>query len=130
MGTMIHHLIVVTSWRRESIAAAHEMAVGLGLGVSEISPVVINGYKSFAVWPDGSKEGWRDSNEGDQRRDALVAYLERQRYEGGSTPLAWCEVEIGECGQGGAGGANITRHGYETEPSEDYSGPADLDDSL
>ena len=36
---------------------------------------VTNGYHSFCVLPDGSKEGWDESDAKDEARAALIKYL-------------------------------------------------------
>ncbi len=40
--------------------------------MSELSSSALNSYWSFAVFPDGSKEGWSDSDKGDERRRNIV----------------------------------------------------------
>lgn len=42
----------------------------------------VNGYCSFMVAPDGSKEGWDASETGDQRREAFVKFLRDKRTTG------------------------------------------------
>ena len=49
--------------------------------------------------PDGSKEGWEDSYEGDRLRDRIVERLAVDDYEDGSSPWSWVEVGFGEYGQ-------------------------------
>lgn len=44
-----------------------------------ISPIVqgmANGYRSFFIGADGSKEGWEDSYKGDVARDKMLKCLE------------------------------------------------------
>lgn len=66
--------------------AAHEKATDLlNYLVSEIKESVINKYWSFCVFPDGSKEGWEESDEYDKRRDLFVKWLEAQRWDDGSS---------------------------------------------
>lgn len=96
MGYMRHHAIVVTSFSVERIAPAHTQAKSLFSQVSEIIQSPINGYWSFLVAPDGSKEGWQESADGDASRDTFVSWLEAQRYEDGSSPLDWAEVQYGD----------------------------------
>lgn len=47
-------------------------------------PAPLNGFISYAFLPDGSKEGWGASDEGDTYR-AQFAELFSQRYDDGST---------------------------------------------
>jgi len=96
MGYIRHHAIVVTSWKDSAIEQAHEVATKLFTWVSPISPPAVNGYRTFFVPPDGSKEGWEDSNKGNDARDALVTYMKSVVYEDGSRPLAWFEAQYGE----------------------------------
>jgi hypothetical protein len=56
----------------------------------------INGYLSFFIAPDGSKAGWGDSNEGDERRDKFISWCDEQRYSDGSTSLQWVEVQYAD----------------------------------
>jgi hypothetical protein len=68
-------------------------------GVSQISYMVksrVNGYTSFLVSPDGSKEGWAESEEGDNRRATFIEWLRSKRYEDGSSPYSWAEVLYGD----------------------------------
>ncbi len=95
MGYMRHHAIVVTSWDSESIEPAHKLATELGMIVTPIVSGAINGYRSFMVCPDGSKEGWTDSDAGDGRRDAFVAWL--STGDGDNRPWCdWAEVQYGD----------------------------------
>ena len=49
-------------------------------------PSVINDYVSFAFLPDGSKEGWDDSDAGDEYRQQFTD-LFSFAHEDGSTPF-------------------------------------------
>lgn len=96
MGHMRHHAIVVTTWNHELIDQAHAKAVELGMSVSNVTSEVTNGFRSFLVAPDGSKEGWDQSDQGDQQRDAFIEWLDEQRYEDRSTALDWVVVQFGD----------------------------------
>ena len=73
MGYFIHHAIVVTSWSEKRTKEAHNYAriifAELNACVSEITPMVTNGYTSFFIAPDGSKEGWPESDACNEARD-------------------------------------------------------------
>jgi hypothetical protein len=96
MGYERHHSIVLTSWNEAKLTEAHAKAVELGCTVSEITAEVVNGYRSFFVAPDGSKEGWPASREGWQRRCALIEWLRAQYYPDSSSPIEWVEVQFGD----------------------------------
>ena len=69
MGYIKHHSIVVTTSINELIKAANERAKEIfGTTVSEIIESKINSYYSFFVAPDGSKEGWGESDAGNENR--------------------------------------------------------------
>ena len=98
MGYMRHHAIVVTGRDfDESVAKAHSMAEDTFGDL--VSPVVmsgINGFRSFCVFPDGSKEGWEKSLDWDDSRDSFISYLKEFEFEDGSSPLCWVEVQYGD----------------------------------
>ena len=98
MGYISHHAIVVTDdGYGDFIDKAHAYAVELfGPLVSGIITSKVNGNRSFFVAPDGSKEGWDDSDIGDIDRGRLITYLRTFEYEDYSTPLAWVEVQYGD----------------------------------
>lgn len=103
MGYMRHHAIVVTGQLRDNngvpfprIEDAHTEAVKLFPKVPEIAEAEINGYGSFFIPPDGSKEGWAESDEGDERRARFIEWLRSNEYEGGGSPFRWVEVQYGD----------------------------------
>ena len=90
MGYMRRHAIVVTGDDYEeskNINAAHAKATEIFPWVSEICPPQVNGERRFFIPPDGSKEGWVKSDEGDKRRDAFVEWL-----NGFNGCVHWVEV--------------------------------------
>lgn len=92
MGYMRHHAIVVSSWDEKLAAKARKVAAAKFPYVSELVPHAVNGGASFLIPPDGSKEGWLDSDLGDERRSWFVHWMDKQRLEDGSTSLRWCEI--------------------------------------
>lgn len=95
MGYMRHHAIIVTS-RSPYIHQAHEKAASIFPSVSPVLESEVNGYDSFFIPPDGSKEAWPESYDGDIRRTSFVVWLDQQRYEDGSTPFNWVVVQYGD----------------------------------
>ncbi len=106
MGYMCHHAIIVTTSNQEGAKVAHEKAVEIFQApfghfkrtcpVSEILASPVNGYYTFLIPPDGSKEGWSDSDTGDERREQFIAWLNSQRYEDNSSPYDWAEIQYGD----------------------------------
>lgn len=96
MGYVRHNAIIVSSWDRKALARAHGKAKEI-FDVCPVSPKtreVVNGYSSFFIAPDGSKEGWASSNKGDQERDEFISYLKEQEYDDGSNRLGWVLIQF------------------------------------
>ena len=92
MGTIQHNAIIITGgeWN-DHLDKAYTKAEELGLNVSPISKPVTNGYQSFAVFPDGSKEGWDESKAHEQGRKELIEWME-------PLELDFVHVSYGEIG--------------------------------
>jgi hypothetical protein len=112
VGYIRHNAIIVTSWDSDRLQKARDVALGMVPGlVSEIIPCRVNGGGSFFVAPDGSKEGWEDSDEGDRQRGDFIAWLNVQRYEDNSTWLSWAEIAY----SADDWSAEVTRHAWQAE---------------
>lgn len=81
MGYIRHDAIIITCWDMDRLRPVHEFAKSLNLPVTDIVEGRVNGYCTFLVAPDGSKEGWSESDEGDKARTALIAWLREHRSE-------------------------------------------------
>lgn len=113
MGYVRHHAIIVTSWNCELLWEAFEKAKSIFPELSSMIESEINRYTSFFIPPDGSKEGWDKSDEGDSRRKDFINWLNKQRYEDGSTALDWLEVQYGD----DEGESKVIRHSDEVDES-------------
>ena len=96
MGYMRHNAIVVSAEYGDHLKRAHAEAKRLWMTVSPIVKSPTNGVCTFLVAPDGSKEGWSESDTGDAARAAFKVWLDQQRYEDGSGPLKWVEIQYGD----------------------------------
>lgn len=104
MGYMRHNAMIVTCYDPELLRRAHDVAHRLfreedvlGDRVAEVTPITgvsVNGYQSFMVAPDGSKEGWSKSDQGDQARAEFVAWLNAAVEE--DWYFDWVEVQYGD----------------------------------
>lgn len=95
MGTQIHHAIIITSFNKvlvEECAGAANYVFGFK---PEIQQAQVNDYYSIFIGPDGSKEGWEDSDAGDKRRQEFKEWLDKKKYEDGSSSLEWVELAYG-----------------------------------
>lgn len=80
-----------------SLRRAHERATAIfGDMVSPIIAAPRNGLASFFVAPDGSYQGFGESDAGDARRAEFIAYLRSEYYEDGSSAIKWAEVQYGD----------------------------------
>ena len=96
MGYIRHDAIIATSWKDEHLAAARAKAEEIGLKCSEIMESPINGYKSFMIVPDGSKEGWIDSGTGEERRAEWKAWMRcHDKEEEPCMWVDWAHVNFG-----------------------------------
>jgi hypothetical protein len=81
MGYLRHECIVVSGQIAEEVVKAHAAAVAifnplrLGGLVGGLTQHAINGGASFLIAPDGSKEGWSDSDNGRLAREEFMQFL-------------------------------------------------------
>lgn len=107
MSRYRHHTIIVTGWDQEEVARAREKAIEilrahslavaggafddvLSCLVSEIIRAKVNAYGSFCIVPDGSKEGWPESDAGDAARKSFLEWL-----DGEGSGLSYVQVAFG-----------------------------------
>ena len=113
MGYIKHHAIVVTSWDDKTIEKAWWKAHEFGCNPSKIVGPYTNGYGSFLIPPDGSKEGWTGSYDGDAARHCFKNWLNTQGYDDDSTSLEWVEVSYGS----DDGKAEVTDSTWHSKPN-------------
>lgn len=95
MGTIRHNVIVCTFWDIDRAKICHQKAQEIfGSYLSEITKPATNGYCAFLVPPDGSKEGWQESDDGDKRRAEFTTWL-KETYD--QHYCKWFEVSMHEC---------------------------------
>ncbi len=90
MGYIKHNAIIVTGWQYDKVKQAREKAIEIfernfssepisrpygSILVSEIVSGLTNGQSSFFIAPDGSKEGWDTSVNGDIARKEFCDWL-------------------------------------------------------
>jgi hypothetical protein len=101
MGLMRHHAIIATTWSGKNYMGLLAWIGTLGeeeRSLFAMNGSLINGYQSVTMVPDGSKEGWDTSRQGDDLRNRFISRLEEDRYEDDSSPWDWVEVSFGELG--------------------------------
>lgn len=100
MGYVRHNAMVITSSDSRAIETVETEAKLIGLTVVGPGESELNGYRTILIAPDGSKEGWTDSDDGDTRRDQLRKFMSSMRYSDGSSPLEWFEAQYGSDDRG------------------------------
>ncbi|PAE20522.1 hypothetical protein CHH80_10945 [Bacillus sp. 7504-2] len=101
MGYIRHNAIVVTGYSypeaqkkfEKVYSKANELFEGL---VSNIIPALTNGYQSFLIAPDGSKEGWDLSDEYDAKRKEFADFVDSMAYGDGSNPIQFVDIAFDE----------------------------------
>lgn len=78
MGYIAHKAIIVTCFRKKDLKAIQDKAISI-IGSELISDPIestTNGYISFFVAPDGSKEGWEESEQVDRRLTQFCDWMD------------------------------------------------------
>lgn len=63
--------------------------------VSPIMESIINGYCTFYILPDGSKEGYDASEDGDIIRERIIQLIDNQKVADGENPIRYAEIYYG-----------------------------------
>ena len=87
MSYTIHDAIIVTTHRMEAAISAREQALLFGLSATDIVESGVNGWMTFLIVPDGSKEGWPESDKGAAAREQWVAWAREQWKAAASPPF-------------------------------------------
>ncbi len=99
---MKHHSIIVTTFDKKLSRSVHRKAKSIfGNLTTPLKEGVVNSYLSFAILPDGSKEGWPESDEYDEKRRHFWKFVAEQKYEDGSNSIKAVEVYFDDEGRVG-----------------------------
>ena len=92
MGSYHHHAIVLTAPTAEWLApvVARARAAGLGDLMTPVLVAPLNHHASFFIGPDGSYEGWTESDVADMRRAEFLDAL------AGMEGISWALVSYGD----------------------------------
>jgi hypothetical protein len=104
MGFVRHHSIVVTSTNEQLLEKAQIRAKQIfdqsfNCDTSLVSSIVGSesyGCFSFFIAPDGSKEGWEDSDRGDSARQLFISWVNSNDDDEGFNELSYVEVFYGD----------------------------------
>jgi hypothetical protein len=105
MRNIVHHAIVITSNEKDKIELVRNKAFELyGLhmetknGKALVGPLtigLINNFYTFLICPDGSKEGYDTSDDGDIVRNKICSFIESLQETTGTNPVNYVEVSYG-----------------------------------
>jgi hypothetical protein len=96
MGTYKIKTIVVFA-NKSFIGEAHQKAMQLLPDLTtEIFVAPLNGWSTFYVFPDGSKEGWEDEIEFDHSRFLLKEWINEQASPQLGSPVKFAEIVFDE----------------------------------
>lgn len=101
MGVINHNVVIGTTWSEEEFNYVGEWVGNLK---PELSALFVTNKNKFGditiiMTPDGSKDGWEDSNECDKLREEFINLLDSRACEDDSNAWKYVEVSFGECGQ-------------------------------
>lgn len=97
MGYVKHHSIAITTFDKDLILSARSNAVQI-FGESSVTEIIlskINMYFTIFIAPDGSKEGWEESDKGDSDRNQMIKWIESMKHEDDSNSIDYCEFSYG-----------------------------------
>jgi hypothetical protein len=92
MGYIRHHAIVVTSWDLEKIRQAL-VVLNMIASKQAVGPFIspVNSYHTIMMIPDGGKERWPNSDNGDEARAKFVSWLKAHDHY-----YRWAEIQYGD----------------------------------
>lgn len=96
MGYIRHHTIIITSFDHKTILEVTREAKKIFSSL--VSNVIksMNGFESFFIAPDGSKEGWEDSDFADRGRKQFIKFIKSKTCMDGSNPISFVEIFYGD----------------------------------
>jgi len=101
MGTIQHNAVIATTWDNEKFDAMIEWINQLSDREKELFVARkswVNSYRTIILTPDGSKEGWPESDAGDNLRNRFLTRLHRDGYEDGGNCWDFVHIGYGELG--------------------------------
>lgn len=102
MGVINHNAIIATTWNEKEAKRIKKFVSSLNPDSKKLflfGKQVMNRTITVAMVPDGSEEGWDESNKGDKLRTKFIKELKKNDYEDGSSPWKFVEISYGEYGQ-------------------------------
>ncbi|MGK0606764.1 hypothetical protein [Enterococcus gilvus] len=99
MGYIKHNgmIVTVSAAGNEELSLVYEKAKNLfGSLVSEIIVSPVNGYKTFFIASSGSKVGWEEYDQHENRRQELADYIDSLRFDDNSSLIQFADISYDE----------------------------------
>lgn len=98
MGYMKHHAVCIIGWKKDVMEELHRKALEISEKheqriVTDLYSSPVDTYYSFFIHPDGGKEGWLPSDQGDRIRNEIIECIDIDpKFE----HVRYVEVTFGE----------------------------------
>ena len=93
MGYIKHNVMIFTSWDKRNLIKVRKFATTLlGSLVTNIKSSNVNSTFTFFIAPDGSKEGWTESDIADDCRQKIADFVNSMAYSDGSNVITFVDV--------------------------------------
>ena len=100
MGMIQHRALIVTAVLDEDIKKLKDFISKFeNQALFTFTKGICNGYETLFVAPSGSKVGWSEYDDAIDIQDEIIEFLEHQKYDDGSSPYEYLQVDYGEFGQ-------------------------------
>lgn len=95
MGDVVHEALLITSGNKTRLATARNYALQLfdKCLVSNMSRGMVNDYRTFVIWPSGSKIGWAVADKHSEDIAKMINWLETEGPNGNY--CEWKHVRYG-----------------------------------
>lgn len=105
MKNIKHHTIAITASDKVQLEALRGKVINIykekmeaKKGFQLVSPIIeslINNFCTFYIAPDGSKEGYDASDDGDIIRKSITTLIESYKQADGENPFRYVEIAYG-----------------------------------
>lgn len=97
MGTSYHEAIIITATTRATAIRYYKLAKEIFKQCPLTYPTkeATNSISTFMIAPDGSKEGWNTSIQGDKERLQFLEVLKAKKGKLGYSEIEWVWVKYG-----------------------------------
>lgn len=97
MGNIVHRPLLISSWNKPDLDKIYNKALKLFSNkcVSNLINAGINSIHHFAIFSNGSKEGWAENEEYLGQIIKMIKYIDSFDYEDGSSSIEYVFLAYG-----------------------------------